>query len=66
MVLIRLALLVSALLIIVSFGAYVFTRDERYMRFARQVVRFIVFALLVFGALFLLERYGLVAWRVLV
>jgi hypothetical protein len=66
MVLIRLVLLISALLIIASFGAYVFTRDTRYLAFARQVTRFIVFALLVFGALFLLERYGLVAWRVLV
>jgi hypothetical protein len=64
-VLIRLAVLISALLIVASFGAYVFTRDQRYLRFAWQVVRFIVFALLVFGALYLLERFGLVAWRVL-
>ncbi len=65
MVLIRLALLISALLIVASFGAYVFTRDARYMRFAGQVARFIVFASLVFGALFLLEHFGLMAWRVL-
>jgi len=64
-VLIRLAVLISALLIVASFGAYIFTRDRRYLRFAWQVVRFIVFALLVFGALYLLERFGLVAWRVL-
>ena len=63
--LIRLAVIVSALLIVVSFGAYIFTREQRYLRFAWQVVRFIVFALLVFGALYLLERFGLVAWRVL-
>ena len=63
--LIRLAVLISALLIVASFGAYIFTRDRRYLRFAWQVVRFIVFALLVFGALYLLERFGLVAWRVL-
>ncbi|MBA4381985.1 MAG: hypothetical protein WCZ98_02675 [Sideroxydans sp.] len=63
--LIRLAVLISALLIVASFGAYIFTRDQRYLRFAWQVVRFIVFALLVFGALYLLERFGLVAWRVL-
>jgi len=64
-VLIRLAVLISALLIVASFGAYIFTRDQRYLRFAWQVVRLIVFALLVFGALYLLERFGLVAWRVL-
>lgn len=63
--LIRLAVLISALLIVASFGAYIFTRDQRYLRFAWQVARFIVFALLVFGALYLLERFGLVAWRVL-
>ncbi len=63
--LIRLVVLLSALLIVASFGAYIFTRDQRYLRFAWQVVRFIVFALLVFGALYLLERFGLVAWRVL-
>jgi len=64
-VLIRLAVILAALLIVVSFGAYIFTREQRYLRFAWQVVRFIVFALLVFGALYLLERFGLVAWRVL-
>lgn len=63
--LIRLALLLSALFIVSSFAIYLFTRDARYLRFAWQVGRFIVFVLLVFGVLFLLERYGLVAWRVL-
>lgn len=63
--LIRLAVLLSALLIVVSFGAYLFTRDARYLSFAWKVVRFIGFTLLVFGALYLLERFGLVAWRVL-
>jgi uncharacterized protein YyaL (SSP411 family) len=57
--------LLSALLIAASFGAYIFTRDQKYLRFAWQVVRFIVFVLLVFGALYLLERFGLVAWRVI-
>ncbi len=63
---IRLALLFSALLIATSFATYIFTRDARYLRFAWQVGQFILLVILVFGALFLLERYGLVAWRVLV
>jgi hypothetical protein len=63
--LIRLALFLSVLLIVTSFAAYLFTRDKRYLQFAWQVVRFILFVLLVFGALLLLERFGLVAWRVL-
>ncbi len=64
--LIRLALLLSTLLIAASSVIYLFTRDPRYMRFAWQVARFMVYALLVFGALYLLERYGMVAWRVFV
>ncbi len=62
--LIRLALLLSILLIGVSAAMYLVTRDPRYPRFAWQVVRFMAYALLVFGALYLLERYGLVAWLV--
>jgi hypothetical protein len=45
---------------------YLITRDPRYPRFVWQVVRFMGYVLLVFAALYLLERYGLVAWRVLV
>lgn len=64
--LLRLALLFSILLIASSTIAYLITRDPRYSRFAWQVARFIGYAMLVFVALYLLERYGLVAWRVLV
>jgi hypothetical protein len=64
--LIRLALLISILLIVSSAVMFLLTRDPRYSRFAWQVVRFMFYTLLVFVALFLLERYGLVAWRVLV
>lgn len=64
--LIRLALLFSILLIASSAVLYLITRDSRYPRFAWQVIRFMAYLLLVFGALYLLERYGLAAWRVLV
>jgi hypothetical protein len=64
--LIRLALLFAILLIGSSTALYLITRDSRYQRFVWQVVRFMVYVLLVFGALYLLERYGLVAWMVLV
>lgn len=64
--LIRLALLLSILLIAATTALYLLSRDPRYPRFAWQVVRFMVYVLLVFGVLYLLERYGLVAWRVLV
>jgi uncharacterized membrane protein YqjE len=64
--LIRLALLFSILLIVSSTVLYVITRDPRYPGFAWQVVRFMGYVLLVFAALYLLERYGLVAWQVLI
>lgn len=65
MLLLRLLLVFSALLIVLSGGLYVFTRKPHYLRFAWQVVRINVFVLLVFGVLFLLERYVLIGWRVL-
>jgi len=64
--LIRLALLFSILLIASSAVLFLITRDPRYLRFVWQVVRFMAYVLLVFGALYLLERYGLGAWQVLV
>lgn len=65
MLLLRLLLVFSALLIVLSGGMYLFTRQRHYLRFAWQVVRFVVIVLLVFGVLFLLERYVLIGWRVL-
>ena len=64
--LIRVALLISILLIVSSAVMFFLTRDSRYPRFAWQVARFMDYVLLVFGALYLLERYGLVAWHVFV
>lgn len=63
---IRFALLITILLVGTSAVLYFFTRDPRYPRFIVQVLRFMLYVLLSFGMLYLLERYGLVAWRVLV
>lgn len=65
MLVLRLLLILAALIIVLSGGMYLFTRQQRYLRFAWQVVRFGVLMLLVFGVLFLLERYVLIGWRVL-
>ena len=65
MLILRFALVVVALMVVLSGGMYVFTRDVRYYRFAWQVIRFSVLLMVVFGLLYLLERYVLVAWRVL-
>ena len=66
MIILRLFLVLAALLLVLSGGMYVFTRDRRYLRFAWQTVRLSVFLLLVLALLFVLERYVLMGWRVIV
>lgn len=65
MLILRLFLILVILLLVLSGGMYAFTRDRRYLRFAWQVIRLAVFILLLFALLFILERYVLVGWRVL-
>lgn len=65
MLILRFFLLSVALLLVLSGGMYIFTRNRRYLNFAWQTLRFTILLLLVFGLLFVLERYVLVAWRVL-
>ncbi|KAF0206569.1 MAG: hypothetical protein FD173_59 [Gallionellaceae bacterium] len=65
MLVLRLLMILLALVIVLSGGMYLFTRQQRYLRFVWQVVRFGVLMLLVFGVLFLLERYVLIGWRML-
>jgi hypothetical protein len=60
----RLILVFVTLMLVLSGGMYIFTRNRRYLNFAWQTVRFTVLLLLVFGLLFVLERYVLAAWRV--
>jgi hypothetical protein len=62
MLILRLFIVLVALLLILSGAMFLFTRNPRYMEFAWQTVRFSVLLLLVFGLLFLLERYVLVGW----
>ncbi len=59
----RLFLILSGLAIIMSGVMYLFTRNRRYLRLAWQIVRFVVYLLLVFGLLYVLERYVLVGVR---
>jgi len=62
MLILRLVIMLVALLLVVSGGMYIFTRNRRYLEFASQTVRFTVLLLLVFALLFVLERYVLVGW----
>jgi hypothetical protein len=66
MLLLRLLILLVAILLVVNGGMYVFTRDAKYLNIAWQIVRFMLLALLVFALLYILERYVLVGWRVLI
>lgn len=65
MLIVRLLLVLVALLLILSVAMYGFTRDTRYYRFAWQTLRVSALLCAVFGLLFVLERYVLVGWRVL-
>lgn len=64
MLILRLALILVTLTLVLSGAMYIFTRNRRYLKFAWQTVRFTVLLIMVFGLLFVLERYVLVAWRV--
>jgi hypothetical protein len=65
MLVIRLLIVIVTLLLVLSGGMYVYTRDQRYIRFAWQILRFTGFLLLVVALLYVLERYVLVGWRIL-
>lgn len=64
MLIMRLILVMVTLMLVLSGGMYIFTRNRRYLKFAWQTVRLTVLLMLVFGLLFVLERYVLIAWRV--
>lgn len=66
MLILRLLLALTAFSLVACIGMYLYTRNRRYLRLAREIVRFVFFSLLIFGALYLLERYVLVGWKVLI
>jgi hypothetical protein len=61
----RLLFVLVALLLLVSGVMFLVTRNRRYLDFAWQTLRFAVLTIVVFGLLFVLERYVLVGWRVI-
>ncbi len=65
MVILRLFILLVALLVVVSGVLFLFTRDRRYLDFAWQTLRFTLLLLLLFVLLYLVERYVLVGWQIL-
>ena len=65
MLILRLIVVLVILLLAISGGMYIVTRNPRYIYFARQTLRVAALILLVFASLYILERYVLVGWRVL-
>jgi hypothetical protein len=64
MLIMRFALVLIGLTLALSGAMYVLTRNRRYLNFAWQTVRLTVILIVIFGLMFVLERYVLVAWRV--
>ena len=60
MVVLRLLGLLALITVAASFALYLFTRNRRYLVFAWRVFQFAVMFVLVFLALFVLERLVLV------
>lgn len=65
MIILRLFLVLATLALVLSGGMYLFTRDRRYLRLAQQVAYFTVLFLSIFALLYLLERFVLTGWRIL-
>ena len=66
MLILRFILILAALSIILCGGTFILTRNRRYLSLAWQIVQLLIFLLLLFGLLFLLERYVLIGWSILV
>ena len=65
MLIVRIFLIAVALMLVLNIAMYLLTRNPRYYRFVWQILRVSVVLLAVFALLYVLERYVLVAWRVL-
>ena len=65
MLVLRLLLVLSALAIVISGGMFLFTNNQRYLKLAWQIARFVLFALVIFVVLFVLERYVFIGWGIL-
>ncbi len=65
MLILRLLIVLMTALLVLSGAMFVLTRNRKYLDFAWQTLRFAVLLVLVFALLFVLERYVLAGWRVM-
>lgn len=56
MILLRLLLFLTLITGVVSIGAYLFTKDKRYLRFALRVGKFCLILLIIIALFFVMER----------
>jgi hypothetical protein len=66
MIIFRFLFVLSALAIVLSGGMYLLTGNRRYLDLAWKIARFVLFAIVIFALLFILERYVLIGWRILI
>lgn len=66
MIILRLFVVLVLLVLVISGGMYFLTRQRRYLDFAMRTLKFSVLLLLILALLFVLERYVLVGWKILV
>ncbi len=66
MIIVRIFLIAVALLLVLNIAMYLLTRNPRYYRLAWQIARICAVLVALFALLYVLERYVLVAWRVLI
>lgn len=66
MLILRLFIILVAALLVLGGAMFLFTGNRRYLEFAWQTLRFAVLAISVFALLFVLERYVLAGWRIMV
>ena len=62
----RLLLILSVLAMVACYLVFLLTKDVRFLKYAWRTVNFLITALIVLAVLYLLERYALVGWRILV
>jgi hypothetical protein len=65
MLIFRLIFILTAIALVALVGMYLFTRNQKYLKLSWQIARFILLAFLIFILLFILERYVLTAWQIL-
>ncbi len=60
MIVARILILLSLLIIVGCYGAFLITKDRRYLKFMGQLFRFGLFFLVIAALLFILERLILI------